>query len=52
MGIVKVSVSAGTHGRAETSNMPRTHRGLLDFNSARGWAIIAEQPDSMGEITP
>ncbi len=33
IGMARVRAFKGTHGRAETSNMPRTPRGLLDFFS-------------------
>ena len=36
MDTVKVSRSAGTHGRADTSNIPSTHLGFSDLASKNG----------------
>ena len=53
MGTANVHTLAGTHGRAETSNMPRTVRGRGARRSASTWAqdsadlSIEENEDSV-----
>ena len=51
-GTAKVSTSAGTQGRAETSNIPNTARGSVDLSSFKGKSTIEPHPAQKGAMTP
>ena len=51
-GTANVSTLDGTHGRAETSNIPNTARGSVDFSSFKGKSTIEpHHPAQKGAMT-
>src|SRR5208283_1368240 len=52
IGTAKVSASLGIYGRADTSNIPITPRGRVEFFSKYGYCTMEPHPAENGQKTP